>query len=237
MTQKDNGSENRGEPEQDDEVGYGRPPRHSRFKPGQSGNPGGRPKGAKTRKSKHRDERLKELVLQEAYREVVVQDNGQDLPMPVAQAALRSLAIQAAKGNPRAAKLFLEIVQVTEAANRKRHELWLETVIDYKVGWEWELERRMAEGITYLPDPIPHPDDILIDFENDTVTIVGPMTKEEKAARDQVITLREDLEDEIRWCLEEIDTTEDPETQNRMKETIALNRRILARIDRMLGLK
>jgi hypothetical protein len=95
----------------------------------------------------------------------------------------------------------------------------------------------MAEGITYLPDPIPHPDDILIDFENDTVTIVGPMTKEEKAARDQVITLREDLEDEIRWCLEEIDTTEDPETQNRMKETIALNRRILARIDRMLGLK
>ena len=27
------------------DVGYGRPPRHSRFKPGQSGNPRGRPKG------------------------------------------------------------------------------------------------------------------------------------------------------------------------------------------------
>ena len=26
------------------EVGYGRPPRHAQFKPGQSGNPGGRPK-------------------------------------------------------------------------------------------------------------------------------------------------------------------------------------------------
>ena len=28
-------------------VGYGRPPRHSRFRPGESGNPAGRPKGAK----------------------------------------------------------------------------------------------------------------------------------------------------------------------------------------------
>lgn len=29
------------------EVGFGKPPRHSQFKPGQSGNPRGRPKGAK----------------------------------------------------------------------------------------------------------------------------------------------------------------------------------------------
>lgn len=31
----------------DDRVGYGRPPKHTRFKPGQSGNRKGRPKGAK----------------------------------------------------------------------------------------------------------------------------------------------------------------------------------------------
>lgn len=30
-------------------IGYGRPPRHSQFKPGQSGNPRGRPKGSKSR--------------------------------------------------------------------------------------------------------------------------------------------------------------------------------------------
>ena len=29
-----------------DKIGYGRPPVHSRFKPGQSGNPRGRPKGS-----------------------------------------------------------------------------------------------------------------------------------------------------------------------------------------------
>ena len=32
---------------QDYEVGYRRPPRHSRFKPGQSGNPRGRPNRSK----------------------------------------------------------------------------------------------------------------------------------------------------------------------------------------------
>jgi hypothetical protein len=31
----------------DDRVGFGRPPKASRFRPGQSGNPGGRPKGSR----------------------------------------------------------------------------------------------------------------------------------------------------------------------------------------------
>jgi hypothetical protein len=34
-------------PDHDEEVGYGKPPKKTRFKKGQSGNPKGRPKGAK----------------------------------------------------------------------------------------------------------------------------------------------------------------------------------------------
>ena len=34
----------------DDKVGYGKPPKHSRFQPGRSGNPRGRPK----KKPEHR---------------------------------------------------------------------------------------------------------------------------------------------------------------------------------------
>jgi hypothetical protein len=47
--------------EQDYQVGYGRPPKHSRFRKGQSGNPGGK------RRRNVLKERSKEIVLREAY--------------------------------------------------------------------------------------------------------------------------------------------------------------------------
>ena len=49
-------------------VGHGKPPEATRFKPGQSGNPKGRPKGKKNRREAPRHERLKSIILEEAYR-------------------------------------------------------------------------------------------------------------------------------------------------------------------------
>jgi hypothetical protein len=46
MAKSDNDDD--GPEERHYEVGYGRPPKATRFKPGQSGNPRGRPKGAKS---------------------------------------------------------------------------------------------------------------------------------------------------------------------------------------------
>jgi len=39
------------QPDHDYEVGYGRPPVHARFRPGQSGNPKGRPKGSRNKRT------------------------------------------------------------------------------------------------------------------------------------------------------------------------------------------
>lgn len=58
------------------------------------------------------------------------------------------------------------------------HNEFLETVIDYKVGWENVIEHRKQTGAVG-PEPIPHPDDIEIDFQTGLVQIKGPMTKEQ----------------------------------------------------------
>jgi len=47
------------------------------------------------------------------------------------------------------------------------------------------LERREGFGIT-TPDPIPHPDDIIIDMKTGSVRMKGPFTKEEKPAWDKL---------------------------------------------------
>jgi len=114
----------------------------------------------------------------------------------MAQAIIRTLAVNAAKGQPRATKLFTEMLSATEAANLALHEEYVQTAIEYKLGWEAELERRKLLGITG-PDPLPHPDDIIIDRIADTVTLKGPLTREEKQTWDRLIRRFVDGEREI----------------------------------------
>ena len=165
----------------DYEVGYGKPPAATRFKPGVSGNPLGRPRGARNRRPALNEERLRGIILEEAYRTVHVRDGEKSVTVSVAQAVVRSLALNAAKGQHRAQRLFSQLLAATEEANRLRHDEWLRTAIEYKVEWERELERRRALGVV-APDPIPHPDDIEIDMETGAVIVRGPMTKEDKGS-------------------------------------------------------
>ncbi len=51
----------------DEQVGYGRPPRHSRFRKGQSGNPKGRPKGAKSMGTMVREVMLARMRIRTAH--------------------------------------------------------------------------------------------------------------------------------------------------------------------------
>ena len=160
------------------EVGYGKPPGHSRFKPGQSGNPKGRPRGARNRLPALHEERLKTIILTEAYRTIKVREGEKNVSVPMATAVVRAIAVNAAKGNNRAALLFTQMVKVVEDQAKQKYDEYLQVAIEYKCNWECEIERCRRLGIE-PPNPIPHPDDIRINFNTGEVRITGPFCKED----------------------------------------------------------
>jgi hypothetical protein len=88
--------------EDDEGVGYGRPPKHSRFRPGQSGNPSGKKKGVRS---------LKQDLQQELVETVIVRENGRELRLSKQQLVVKALVSKAAKGDSRAIAKLLDLVR------------------------------------------------------------------------------------------------------------------------------
>ena len=194
------------------EVGYGKPPVRTRFKPGESGNRRGRPKGARNKVPALNEERLKNIILEEAYRAIRINDGDRQIKVPMAQAIVRAIAVNAVKGQQRAQKLFTEMLSTTERENRELHNEWLDAAMTYKVEWERELERRRLHGITDLPEPLPHPDHVVLDMQIGTIRITGPATKEEKRLYDLIKGRRKEFEAERRELEEQ---AKDPDYPHR----------------------
>jgi hypothetical protein len=85
---KDQKPEGPKRPVSDYKVGYGRPPKHTRFKPGQSGNSKGRPKGRKNNRN---------IVREIAERQVTFLENGRRRTMSVREALFQILILGALK--------------------------------------------------------------------------------------------------------------------------------------------
>jgi uncharacterized protein DUF5681 len=91
--------------EPDYEVGYGKPPHHTRFKRGRSGNPRGRPSGSKN---------LPTLLNDALNEPVVVAENGGRRKISKRQAIITQLVNRSAKSDLRATKILLDIIQDIE---------------------------------------------------------------------------------------------------------------------------
>jgi hypothetical protein len=89
---------------QDDKVGYGRPPKHTQFKAGQSGNPAGRPRGAKN---------LKTDLIEELAERVSITENGRALKVSKQRLMLKALTAKAVKGDTKAASILIGLLAQT----------------------------------------------------------------------------------------------------------------------------
>ena len=84
------------------EVGYGKPPRATRFRKGQSGNPRGRPRGSRNFTS----------LLEEALAEpVAINENGRRRKASKLQVIVKQLVNKAAQGDHRSIQLLMAFME------------------------------------------------------------------------------------------------------------------------------
>jgi hypothetical protein len=85
-------------------VGYGRPPMHTRFQAGKSGNPSGRAKGSQN---------LRTLFKKVMKEQVSLREGGEVRKVSKAEAILRGLVVGAMKGDTKSAAAVLRLAEQT----------------------------------------------------------------------------------------------------------------------------
>lgn len=126
----------------DYEVGYGRPPKHSRWTSGEFGNPKGRRKGARGLKT-DLDAELRETL--------TIQMNGKKVKGTSQRLMLRTLAVRAASGDVRASRVLLDLIlQIFGADDRggKQEELSAldRALLSQLIGDGPEIDRSAGDG-------------------------------------------------------------------------------------------
>ena len=137
----------------DYEVGYCKPPLHTRFQPGRSGNPLGRPKGTKN---------LKTDLMEELGEKILVHEGERSHWVSKQRAVVKTLVTRTLMGDARAASLLASLMMrlgdtgegAPEAAE-PLHDDELEILQTF----EDRLRRGETDGVSARIDPNDDPED------------------------------------------------------------------------------
>ncbi|MEP7173577.1 MAG: DUF5681 domain-containing protein [Aestuariivirga sp.] len=189
------------------DVGYCKPPRDSWFIKGTSGNPGGRPKGAKNKPKKLNDTNFTEILRDELFRKVKVKGEG-TATVSAVRAVTQKVVDLAIGGNLRATQLVFSTAKALEAKDAAQQEADYNYAAAYKARWE-DPFKKLYDG----PDrkqPVPSPRHIILDDRNRRVMFTGPRNKAELVKYLAGEDFREeDTEEEDDQSANETDTNDD----------------------------
>jgi hypothetical protein len=219
------------------EVGYKKPPKSGQFRKGEpSRNPRGRPrKKRKTQRPLPNEVRIAERILAESRRPVKIRENGKVEEIPMIDAVMRSVGAKAVQGDPRAGAAYIQLTDRAEATIIKEWNAVIDSVLEYKAGWREAFEQYDRAGKA-RPEPIPHPDEVILDYAAMEVRYNGP-TSELQAQR------WEEQRERVRSAREyirelKVDLRKEPPTHHRfLQEEIAWEMAIIAHIDSLLPSK
>lgn len=170
-------------PANDPPKGKGRsrnPPEEYSWKPGQSGNRGGRPIGAKNRPKESPLEDYRKMILEEGRRQMTVTDASGPLTLTTAQAIRRKQGIVALKGSVRAMRHYLESYDRAEKEEQREREALIQQIGELKVEWHLTVESYRKRG-RKPPKPLVDPDDMMFDPVTGDLRMRAPAEPEETA--------------------------------------------------------
>lgn len=167
-------------------VGYGRPPKPSQFKKGQSGNPLG--SSRKVRKRKRRQSlSLDDYVLENAEKLLRLREGDRTSSISTKEALLKKQIAMGLNGNRLALQASLKRIEEAEQNRLAKVLENYETVLDYKDNYPARVKYHKESG---LPPPLPHPDDVRFNRCTGDITLAGPRNQEELTTLKKILEAR-----------------------------------------------
>ncbi|MDR6306636.1 hypothetical protein GGQ85_004370 [Nitrobacter vulgaris] len=185
----------------EDKVGYRRPPKSSRFKKGQSGNPLGSSRKARMRQCQQTLP-LVDLVLENSQGLVPIREGDRRSTISMKEALIRREAALAIQGNRLALKAALD--RIDKAEKNKLAEVldYYTTYRDYKEQYPARAKACRDRG---RPPPLPHPDDLHFNDDTCKLEITGPINYEQLDKLKKILEAREILISKLEGLREDAD--------------------------------